>query len=129
MLGTTFGGNPLACAAGLAVLQVMKHEALMQNVTEVSHFLTGELKKIPEIKQVKGKGLMLGVEFDFPVQEMRKKLLYEHHILTGSSANPNLLRILPPLGIQQEQIRIFPAALKKVLKEMGPVTSRKELSS
>ncbi len=118
MLGTTFGGNPLACAAGLAVLQVMKQEGLMQNVAEVSDFLTGELKKIPEIKQIKGKGLMLGVEFDFPVQELRKKLLYGHRILTGSSANLNLLRILPPLSIQKEQIQIFPAALKKVLKEV-----------
>ncbi len=122
MLGTTFGGNPLACAAGLAVLQVMKQEALMQNVMEVSDFLTGELKKIPEIKQIKGKGLMLGVEFDFPVQALRKKLLYGHRILTGSSANENLLRILPPLGIQKEQIRIFPAALKKALKELVPVS-------
>ena len=123
MLGTTFGGNPLACAAGLAVLQVIKQEALMQNVMEVSDFLIKELKKIPKIKRIKGKGLMLGIEFDFPVEDIRKKLLYDHHIFTGSSANPNLLRILPPLSIQKEQIRIFPAALKKVLKNIGTITS------
>ena len=116
MLGTTFGGNPLACAAGLAVLHVMQQENLMENVHEVNDFLIQSLSKIPQIKEIKGKGLMLGLAFDFPVQELRKKLLYEHHILTGSSANPNLLRILPPLSIQREQIATFPGALKKALQ-------------
>ncbi|UBM61406.1 aminotransferase class III-fold pyridoxal phosphate-dependent enzyme [Candidatus Sulfidibacterium hydrothermale] len=116
MLGTTFGGNPLACAAGLAVLHVMQQENLMENVHEVNDFLIQSLSKIPQIKEIKGKGLMLGLAFDFPVQELRKKLLYEHHILTGSSANPNLLRILPPLSIQREQIAAFPGALKKALQ-------------
>jgi len=115
MLGTTFGGNPLSCAAGLAVLEVMKQENLQENVLEVSRYLTNELKDIPQIKKIKGKGLMLGVEFDFQVQEIRKKLLYQHRILTGSSSNPNLLRILPPLNITREQIGVFPEALKKVL--------------
>ncbi len=115
MLGTTFGGNPLACAAGLAVLKVMGQENIMENISEINCYLTEELKKIPEIKEIKGKGLMLGVEFDFPVKELRKELLYRHLILTGSSSNPNLLRILPPLNITQKQISVFPTALKNVL--------------
>ncbi|VAW26520.1 Acetylornithine aminotransferase [hydrothermal vent metagenome] len=115
MLGTTFGGNPLACAAGLAVLEVMEKENLLKNVQNVSGFLVKELKDITEIKKIKGRGLMLGVELDFPVREIREKLLFEHQILTGSSANPNLLRILPPLNITREQISIFPVALREVL--------------
>ncbi len=118
ILGTTFGGNPLACAAGLAVLQVMQQENLMENVREVNRFLVPALQSIADVQQVKGKGLMLGVEFEFPVKQLREKLLYEHHIFTGSSANPNLLRILPPLSIKKEQIGIFPAALQKVLSKM-----------
>ncbi len=115
MLGTTFGGNPLACAAGLAVLQVMQQERLMENVGEVNRYLVPALESITSVKRVKGKGLMLGVEFDFPIKTIREKLLYEYHIFTGSSSNPNLLRILPPLSIKKEQIGIFPAALQKVL--------------
>ncbi len=115
MLGTTFGGNPLACAAGLAVLEVMKQDNLLENVSEINRYLIDELKEIPEVKQIKGKGLMLGVAFDFPIREMRKELLYQHQILTGSSSNPNLLRILPPLSITRKQILEFPIALKNVL--------------
>jgi acetylornithine aminotransferase len=115
MLGTTFGGNPLACAAGLAVLEVMKQENLLENVSEINRYLIDELKEIPEVKQIKGKGLMLGVAFDFPIREMRKELLYQHQILTGSSSNPNLLRLLPPLNITRKQMSEFPIALKNVL--------------
>ncbi|MBN2639040.1 MAG: aspartate aminotransferase family protein [Bacteroidales bacterium] len=117
MLGTTFGGNPFACAAGLAVLEVLENENLMQNVNNVSSYLLKELKQIPQIKKIKGKGLMMGVEFDFPVADLRKKLLFEHQILTGSSSNPNLIRILPPLSIKTEQISAYPAALKQVMSE------------
>ena len=119
MLGTTFGGNPLACAAGLAVLQVMKQEKLMENVQEVYAWLMNALKEVPAVRNIKGKGLMLGVEFDFPVQALRKELLYQHRIFTGASANPNLLRILPPLNIRLEQIRIFPSALKKAVETLS----------
>jgi acetylornithine/N-succinyldiaminopimelate aminotransferase len=115
MLGTTFGGNPLACAAGLAVLQVLKQESLMDNVNQVSNYLQTALQDTDAHFKIKGKGLMLGLEFDFPVAEIRKELLYKHHIFTGSSMNPNLLRILPPLSIRREQVGIFPSALKKVL--------------
>ena len=126
MLGTTFGGNPLACAAGLAVLEVMEKENLMKNVQDIFGFLVKELKDITEIKEIKGRGLMLGVELDFPVREIREKLLFEHQILTGSSANPNLLRILPPLNITREQISIFPVALRKVLNGINNSNKRNE---
>lgn len=116
MLGTTFGGNHLACAAGNSVLNVIEEENLMQNVNEVyTHFLN-EIKSIPEVKKVKGKGLMLGVEFDFEVGELRKKLIFDKHIFTGGSSNKNLLRILPPLNISKEEISRFITALKEVLK-------------
>ena len=115
MLGTTFGGNHLACAASIAVLDTLKEENLMSNVTEVSNYVVRELETILPIKRIKGKGLMLGVEFDFPIKELRSKLLYDHHIFTGSSSNPNLIRILPPLGISKEQITPFISALKEIL--------------
>lgn len=124
MLGTTFGGNPLACAAGLAVLEVWEQENILDNVNKVSAFLKSELLKIASIHKIKGKGLMLGMEFLFPVQELRKKLLFEHQILTGSAANPNLIRILPPLNISEDQIGIFPKALQQVLSEINTKTTR-----
>jgi len=115
LLGTTFGGNPLACAAGIAVLEVIKKESLLENVNTVSRYLIDKLKQFSQIKNVKGKGLMLGVEFDFPIKEIREELLYKHHLFTGSSSNPNLLRILPPLVITQEQADTFIKALTEVL--------------
>ncbi|MBE0651724.1 MAG: aspartate aminotransferase family protein [Bacteroidales bacterium] len=115
LLGTTFGGNPLACAASLAVLDVMGKEEILSNVQSVSSILAEQLKQLPKIKKVKGKGLMLGAEFDFPVKEIREKLVYEHHIFTGSSSNPNLLRILPPLVIEKEHVDLFINAMKTVL--------------
>lgn len=115
MLGTTFGGNPLACAAGMAVLEVMEGESLLGHVESVSNFLIGQIKNLPKIKALKGKGLMLGVEFDFPIKEIRETLLYQYHIFTGSSANPNLLRILPPLIINEEHVEIFSKALAGIL--------------
>jgi len=101
-------------------------ENLLKNVQNVSGFLVKELKDITEIKKIKGRGLMLGVELDFPVREIREKLLFEHQILTGSSANPNLLRILPPLNITREQISIFPVALREVLNGINNSNKRNE---
>ncbi len=118
MLGTTFGGNPLACAAGLAVLEVLEQENLLENVLELNHYLTSALIDISEVKQIKGKGLMIGLAFDFPVQELRKELLYQHQILTGSSSNPNLLRILPPLCITKKEVSAFPLALTDALSRL-----------
>ncbi len=112
LLGTTFGGNHLACKAALSVLDVLEEEKLMQNAIEISiHFLK-ETLKIPEIKSVKGRGLMLGLEFDFPIAELRKNLIFKHRIFTGSAKNPNLLRILPPLTVKKEHINMFFEAIK-----------------
>ena len=116
LLGTTFGGNHLACAATLSVLDVIKSENLMQNVTDISEYFLEKAKQIPKIKSIKGRGLMLGLEFDFPISELRKRLIFEHHIFTGSSKNPNLLRILPPLTIQKTHIDTFFEALHKELE-------------
>ncbi|ULC59311.1 aminotransferase class III-fold pyridoxal phosphate-dependent enzyme [Flaviramulus sp. BrNp1-15] len=115
MLGTTFGGNHLACAAGLAVLNTIEEEALMENVNAMSEYFMSIAKTIPQIKNIKGRGLMLGLEFDFEVGDLRKKLIYNHHIFTGGASNKKLLRILPPLTIKKEHINQFFEALKKEL--------------
>ncbi len=116
MLGTTFGGNHLACAAALAVLEVIESEKLMANAAEVGQQLTEAWSAIPQVKTVKGKGLMLGVELDFPIKDIRNKILKEYHIFTGSASNPNVLRILPPLTIQFNDIEPFTNALKELLE-------------
>ncbi len=115
MLGTTFGGNHLACAAAIAVLDVIEKEKLIENVKKVSSYFKEKIKEIPQINKVKGRGLMLGVEFDFEVAEIRKKLIFDKHIFTGGAANKNLLRILPPLSVTKSQIDEFIKALKEVL--------------
>jgi acetylornithine aminotransferase len=115
LLGTTFGGNHLACVATLSVLEVIKEENLMQNATDISKYFYEEAKDLPNLKAIKGRGLMLGLEFDFPVSELRKKLIYKHHIFTGGAKNINVLRILPPLTIQKKHIDHFFDALKKEL--------------
>ena len=115
LLGTTFGGNHLACTASLAVLEVLKQEELLENAKDISNYFFGKAQAIPRIKNIKGRGLMLGLEFDFPVADLRKKLIYEHRIFTGSAKNPKLLRILPPLTIQKEHIDHFFNALTKEL--------------
>jgi len=119
LLGTTFGGSHLACAAGIAVLDVMESQKLMDNVNEVYAYFLEVIKQIPEVIQVKGKGLMLGVEFDFDVSELRKKLIIEKHIFTGNANNKNLLRILPPLTIKKSDIDTFIVALKEALAELN----------
>lgn len=116
MLGTTFGGNHLACAAGISVLEVIQKENLLKNAVEIFDYVTEKTAEIPQIKKVKGRGLMLGLEFDFEIAELRKKLLYEHHIFTGAAANKNLLRILPPLNIKKEYFDEFFKALKVALE-------------
>jgi acetylornithine aminotransferase len=116
MLGTTFGGNHLACAAGLAVLNTIKEEKLIDNVNTMSEYFISKAKGISEIKNIKGRGLMIGLEFDFEVGELRKKLIYEHHIFTGGASNKKLLRILPPLTIKKQHINQFFEALSKVLE-------------
>ena len=115
MLGTTFGGNHLACAAGLAVLKVIEKEKLIDNVNQMSDYFMKIAQKISQIKKIKGRGLMLGLEFDFEVGDLRKKLIYDHHIFTGGSSNKKLLRILPPLNIKKHHIDEFFEALIDVL--------------
>jgi len=118
MLGTTFGGNHLACAAGLSVLEVIEEENLMDNVNEMSAYFIKIANTIPQIKNTKGRGLMLGLEFDFEVANLRKKLIYEYHIFTGGAANKKLLRILPPLNVHKKHIDQFFESLKNALKQL-----------
>ncbi|WP_435254974.1 aspartate aminotransferase family protein [Tenacibaculum sp. A30] len=115
LLGTTFGGNHLACTASLAVLDTIEKEQLMKNVQEVSTYFIEQVSTIPQLKAVKGRGLMLGLEFDFPIANLRKSLLFNQHVFTGSAKNPNLLRILPSLTLQKEHVDAFIIALKKEL--------------
>ena len=115
LLGTTFGGNHLACAATLSVLDVLETQSLMQNAQHMEIYFREKAKEVPQILQLKGRGLMLGLAFDFPVAELRKALLFKHNIFTGSSKNPNLIRILPPLTIKKEHIDTFFSALKQEL--------------
>ena len=119
MLGTTFGGNHLACSASLAVLDVIKKEGLQENAKELGDYFTDFAKKISSVKKVKGRGLMLGLEFDFPVGPLRKELIYNQHIFTGGSSNKNLLRILPPLTIQKKHFDIFFQKLEEALKAIN----------
>ena len=116
LLGTTFGGNHLACAAGLAVLEVIEKENLIENSAELFEYFKLKAATIPQVKQVKGMGLMLGLEFDFEVGELRKKLIYNQHMFTGGANNKHVLRILPALNITKENLDQFFDALKKELE-------------
>lgn len=113
MLGTTFGGNHLACAAAISVLDVIEQEKLMQNAQEVSAYFIKKASEITAIKNTKGRGLMLGLEFDVPITKMRKQLIFKQHVFTGNAMNPNLLRILPPLTLQKKHIDLFFEKLQK----------------
>lgn len=114
-LGTTFGGNHLACAAAIAVLDVMKEENLIQNAAQVGEFLINELKKFKGIKEVRGRGLMIGLEFEEPIKELRKKLLFEQKVFTGVSGT-NVIRLLPPLCLKQAEAEDFLTRLSNILK-------------
>jgi len=116
MLGTTFGGNHLACAAGLAVLEVIAEEQLMENAMAMGDLLSSTLKSHESIKSIRGKGLMLGLEFDWPVADLRKHLIFEHKVFTGSSSNPQVLRLLPPLTIGQLEVDQFLEAIHHSIK-------------
>lgn len=113
-LGTTFGGNHLACAAGIAVLDIMKAEKLIENAAKVGEYLKSELQKIPQIKEVRGLGLMIGIEFEQPIKELRSKLLYEQKVFTGASGT-NVIRLLPPLCLSKADVNIFLERFKKCL--------------
>lgn len=114
-LGTTFGGNHLACAAAIAVLDVMKEEHLVENAAHVGTHLLEELKKIEGIKEVRGRGLMIGLEFEEPVKELRRKLLFEQKVFTGVSGT-NVIRLLPPLCLSMDEADDFLIRLRNALK-------------
>lgn len=113
-LGTTFGGNHLACSAAIAVLDIMKKENLVENAHKVGDYLIKELKKLAQIKEIRGKGLMIGMEFEEPIKEIRSKLLFEEKIFTGVTG-AHVIRLLPPLCLTIEQADYFLDKLKKVL--------------
>lgn len=117
MLGTTFGGNHLACAAGLAVLEVLEKEKLIENARKTGNYLMTQLQKTNQI-EVRGKGLMIGIELPFPVAELRKKLLFEYNIFTGFSGQ-NMIRILPPLSLSMEETDQFLNAFSKAFTEVS----------
>ena len=111
MLGTTFGGNHLACSAVLSVLDTIKKENLLKNSKNQEEYFKNKLSKIKSIKKIKGRGLMLGLEFDFDAKELRKNLIFKHNIFTGGSSNKKLLRILPSLNITEHHIDMLYNAL------------------
>jgi len=113
-LGTTFGGNHLACAAALAVLEVMEKDQLMQNAAETGAYLLNELKKLNGIKEVRGRGLMIGIELPEEWHHVKKALLFEHHIFTGE-AKPNVIRLLPALNLTKTHADAFLEAFAKVV--------------
>lgn len=114
-LGTTFGGNHLACAAAIAVLDVMKEENLVENAALVGTHLIEELKKFSQIKEVRGRGLMIGMEFSEPIKEIRQQLLFEQKVFTGVSGT-NVIRLLPPLCLSMAEADEFLSRLHAVLK-------------
>lgn len=115
MLGTTFGGNHLACAAALAVLEVIEQDNLMKNAEEVGNYLIAALKKIDGIKEVRGRGLMIGIDLPEELSSVKKNLLFKQHIFTGE-AKPNVIRLLPALNLNKEQADHFLENFKIALK-------------
>jgi acetylornithine aminotransferase len=113
-LGTTFGGNHLACAAALAVLEVMEDEKLVENAAAVGEFLMTELKKLSGIKEVRGRGLMIGIEFENSAADIRRRLLFDEKVFTGASGT-NVIRLLPPLCLTKQQAEFFLDHFKRVL--------------
>lgn len=115
MLGTTFGGNHLACAAALSVLEIIEEDALMHNASVVGNYLIEALKKLPKIIEVRGRGLMIGIVLPEELKEVKKNLLFKHKIFTGE-AKPNVIRLLPALNITKEDADIFLKAISIELK-------------
>ena len=113
-LGTTFGGNHLACAAAIAVLDIFEQENLVENARKVGDYLKAELQKIPQIKEVRGEGLMIGMEFDYPVKELRTRLIKEEKVFTGATGT-HVIRLLPPLVLTLEQAEDFITRFKRAL--------------
>ncbi len=116
MLGTTFGGNHLACAGAIAVLDILEKERMIENAANVGEYLIQELKHVRGIKEIRGRGLMIGLEFHESIKEVRSKLLFEEKVFTGV-AGTNIIRLLPPLCLSLEEAKEFILRLKKVLKD------------
>ncbi|MBI4930965.1 MAG: aspartate aminotransferase family protein [Bacteroidetes bacterium] len=116
LLGTTFGGNHLACAAAIAVLDIIKNEKLMINAKGIGDYMISTLKKITDVKEVRGRGLMIGIELEFPYETVRNELIFTHRIFTGTSEK-NTIRILPPLCLTKEEAEIFLHAFASVMKK------------
>ena len=114
MLGTTFGGNHLACAAALAVLEVIEQENLMLNADNVGRYLMDELNKFSQVQEVRGMGLMIGIELPEELSCVKKDLLFKHHIFTGE-AKPNIIRLLPALNLSKEKADIFLDAFSRTI--------------
>ena len=111
LLGTTFGGNHLACAAALAVLEVIEQENLLNHATEMGEYLRTELEANAGAEEIRGRGLMVGIKYDFPIKDLRDQLLSEHHIFVGNASDPTVLRLLPPLNITKAEVDRFLQAL------------------
>ncbi|MBT8182524.1 MAG: aminotransferase class III-fold pyridoxal phosphate-dependent enzyme [Eudoraea sp.] len=116
MLGTTFGGNHLACTAVLAVLEVLEKEKLIENAKKLGKYFKEKAREISQVKEIKGKGLMLGLKFDFEVADLRKRLIHNQHLFTGGAKDKHVLRILPALNIGEKDMDLFFEALKKELQ-------------
>jgi acetylornithine aminotransferase len=116
MLGTTFGGNHLACAAAIAVLEIMEKEQLIENAQQVGSFLIEELQQFTGIKEIRGRGLMIGIEFEDAVREIRNKLLFDEKVFTGV-AGANIIRLLPPLCLTMEEAEDFIIRAKKIIRK------------
>ena len=117
MLGTTFGGNHLACAAALAVLEVIEQEQLMNNATETGNYLVAQLKKIPQLQNIRGKGLMIGFDVPEELLDLRKRLLFQQHIFTGE-AKPNTIRLLPSLALRKKDADAFLESIEEEILAM-----------
>ena len=113
-LGTTFGGNHLACAAATAVLDVMEAENLVENAAKVGKFLLDSLQGLKGVKEVRGRGLMIGIEMEYPAKELRKRLIFDYHVFTGASGT-NVIRLLPPLCLTMEEAAAFVEKFKEAL--------------
>jgi acetylornithine aminotransferase len=113
-LGSTFGGNHLACAAATAVLEVIEREQLIRNAANLGSKLLQEITSVPHVEKVRGRGLMIGIEFPYSIKELRMRLIEEEQIVTGVSSNPNVLRLLPPLTITTKEVDQLINAMKKI---------------
>lgn len=118
MAGSTFGGNHLACVAALATLEIIDNEKLIENATAMGSLIRSELSSIAEISEIRGSGLMIGIEFNFEVNELREILRKQGHVLTGLAANPKVIRLLPPLSIREEDVMLFIHQLKTSIKKL-----------